>query len=438
MKKVDITTSNDKASIKYGKHTDSSQLSVYGTFSYMSHIRSTRLHTIGVSQKVFDEIGDSSLIIFNNGKFMTAEPIVADVEEKAIKTTQYIKEYLDISEDSEVTLLINKTFSFNKMFIQKIDNIKEDILVLSKSDYDAIAPILSSYKLIKLKNGYTEQSITIKSSHIIPSETIPCGTILLNRKQRVFLGLETRKYLSPDLWNRITDNLKAKNKEEDLQILEQIYKTQDHILEPDTPYSLKERAKKIINSCLPYKLLLFPVIESYFNIKKRKLQRLSDFYVGKSTLNLICRRPYSSDEGTDIVRLTKSNMQILGIDTMDKVILQYDNNQVSCQVLELDEEELFFEENLPIEINYAIGIPVHIRKKLKISGLNCAVKVDRDTGFIFKKSMNEQIVPVLLTFFSVNSFHNINFLLSTIVSLISIPFVVFFNLSSKRLRRGKK
>ena len=105
-------------------------------------------------------------------------------------------------------------------------------------------------------------------------------------------------------------------------------------------------------------------------------------------------------------------------------------------MLELDDSETFFETNLPISADMAIGIPVQIRKKLAINDLSSSIKVDRDTVFIFKKSINEQIIPILLTLFSANLFSDSSIIISALLSLIAVPIVLFLNLSSKRNMRA--
>lgn len=128
----------------------------------------------------------------------------------------------------------------------------------------------------------------------------------------------------------------------------------------------------------------------------------------------------------------------LSASNMDRVILRHKNKSLSVAVLEIDDNDMFYKENLPININNAIGIPVHLRKQLGITRLNAVVKVDRDTGFIFRKSINEQIVPILLTLFSVNVFRDENIWKSILLSLLAVPIVVYFNLSGKRNQRGAK
>ena len=105
-------------------------------------------------------------------------------------------------------------------------------------------------------------------------------------------------------------------------------------------------------------------------------------------------------------------------------------------MLELDNEQAFLETNLPISPDLAVGVPAHIRKKLGVTDLLSSVKIDRDTAFIFKKNVNEQVVPILLTLFSTNLFTDSSIISSALLSLVAIPIVLYFNLSSKRNMRG--
>ncbi len=206
-------------------------------------------------------------------------------------------------------------------------------------------------------------------------------------------------------------------------------------MDKSASYDKKSKAKKIISKYCSGDISIIPIPESIYTKGKKLLRRLCDFYVGKSTLSLVCRRPYDIDEGLDIVRMTKSNMNLLGIDEMDKVILQYKNRKISCRVLELGDENAFSETNLPISLDLVVGVPAHIRKKLHVMDLSSSIKIDRDTTFIFRKSINEQIVPILLTLFSTNLFTDSSVIFSALLSLIAIPVVLYFNLSSKRNMR---
>ena len=313
-----------------------------------------------------------------------------------------------------------------------IDFIRENELVLSPRDSEGKRLSLDEYKYFELYNPITSDNIIVKRSHVRIDEELADGTIRLNRKQRFCLGCELTQILSSSQWEMLETSL-SKNEFEKIQ---EIFVGEDHILDKTASFKQKLDAKNILSRYFANELKLIPVLRSGTQKKKSIARRLSDFYVGKSTTSLVCRRPYDNDEGLDIIRMTRSNMNLLGIDEMDKVILQYKDRRVSTRVLELDDAEAFLETNLPISTDLVVCLPVHIRKQLGVLDLHSTVKVDRDTAFIFKKSINEQIVPVLLTLFSTNLFNDVSVILSAALSALTIPLVLYFNLSSKRNMRA--
>lgn len=435
--KVTLEKNEKTICIKYKKHINNSQLQNCKNVCYTSTIKSAVLNTVGVSKETYNTLKGLGLILFNpyNGKYIDVVITPINVDSKEIKVANYVKEVLDISEGDELVLIENNTFCFSNIKIQKIENIKEDNVVISSQDINEKCIELDKFSFFQLFNYYTGDSIIVKKSHIKIDASLKKGTILLNKKQRTFLGFELPKYFTDSYWEEIISKI-PKDNIEDLNLLNEAYPTSDHFLKNDLEYATKQKLQKIITDCCEPRLNLVPVVDSYYQKVKRGFKAIADFYVGKSTISLLCRRPYESDEGFDIVRMSSSNMNLLGISEMDKVIIKYKDKAVRCRVLELDDEEAFLDSNLPTSLNYAIGIPVHIRKKLDLCNINTAVKVDRDTSFIFKKSINEQIVPILLTLFSINLFEDPSIWKKALVSLFCIPIIVYLNLSSKRNMRG--
>lgn len=435
--KVTLEKNENTIRIKYKRHINNLQLQECRYVHYNSTIKSSVLNTVGVSEEIYNALKGLGLILFNpyNGKYIDIVIIPIKIDSKEIKVANYVKEVLELNEDDELILIENTTFCFYNIKIQKIENIKEDNIVISSQDINEKGIELDKFSFFQFFNYYTGDSIIVKKSHIQIDASLKKGTILLNKKQRTFLGLELPKHISDTYWKEIISKL-PKDNIEDLNLLKEAYPTSDHFLKNDLEYDTKQKLHKIITNCCEPRLSLIPVVDSYCQKVKRGFKAISDFYVGKSTLSLLCRRPYESDEGSDIVRMSSSNMNLLGIAEMDKVIIKYKDKSVRCRVLELDDEKAFLDSNLPTSLNYAIGIPVHIRKKLGLCNINTAVKVDRDTSFIFKKSINEQIMPILLTLFSINLFDDPSIWKKALVSLLSIPIIVYLNLSSKRNMRG--
>ncbi|MCM1441413.1 MAG: hypothetical protein NC131_19735 [Roseburia sp.] len=437
-KQVTLEKTNDKIQITYKRKKNDTQLQFYKSVNFSSILKSNILNVVGVSQSDYDILKGCGLILFNsaNGKYIDVVVTSIDITPNNIKATNYIKEYLDISDDSELMILTNSTYCYSRIRIQKIDNIKEDYVVISDKDINGNCIRLDKFSFFHIFNYYTGESIIVKRNHIKIDSDLEQGNILLNKKQRTFLGIELPKSISNSYWNELISRIPIDCVDE-LALLNESYTLEDHFLKNNLTYDTKEKLKKLINKYCPPKLNIEPIIDSYcLSIRKSVFKFIADFYVGKATISLLCRRPYESDEGSDVVRMTLSNMNLLGIAEMDKVVLKYNNKSVKCRVLKLDDEKAFLESNVPTSLNYSIGVPAHIRKKLGLCNIDTAIKVDRDTSFIFKKSINEQIVPILLTLFSINLFQDPSIWKKALVSLLSIPIVVYLNLSSKRNMRG--
>lgn len=441
--KITVTDDN-KVCISCRGRTNDEQLSVFSELSCAGIAKrsSDVLNTISLSASNMDKLGGAPLTLLNrtNGMYTDVVAAKADIDDDKIKISNYVAEWLGIDDAANdkitLTLLTNKTVVASKVTVQKIDFIKNDYIVMSRPDYDVVAGSMANFRLLSISNGYTGEEMIVKRDHIKVDGKLAKGEILLNKKQRTYLGLQTPLYLPQHLY----DKLKAATKidKEEQKLFSRGYDPETRMLADDLPYEVTRALNKLVEKYLPTNLTIRPALQSFNNKPHRFWSRLADFFVGKSTLPLVCRRPYDTDEGSDVVRMSKSNMKLLGIDNMDRVILRHKNKSLSVAVLEIDDNDMFYKENLPININNAIGIPVHLRKQLGITRLNAVVKVDRDTGFIFRKSINEQIVPILLTLFSVNVFRDENIWKSVLLSLLAVPIVVYFNLSGKRNQRGAK
>ena len=64
------------------------------------------------------------------------------------------------------------------------------------------------------------------------------------------------------------------------------------------------------------------------------------------------------------------------------------------------------------------SVNVQLRKELGIRDMKSSVKIDRDTGFIFRRTFKDQIIPLLLTLFSTNLF-------ALLSKWAAIAFVIF-------------
>lgn len=290
-----------------------------------------------------------------------------------------VRTVLHLEDNANIVLSRYVEHTLDTVSTQTVELIKKNVIVLSSTVADSLKSLANGkVKLYQLYNETTGDNIIIKREHILVDKQKKDTDVSLTRKQRITLGLDV------------------------------------------TPSALK----------------IIPVSDSIFYTKKKSVwSHIVDFYVGKSTISLRCTRPYENDEGSDIVRLSSANMKLLGVEEMDQVVLRYKNKSKKCRVLSLDDKEEFFKTNKPTSIDLSIGVPAHIRSELGVYDLNSSVKVDRDTSFILGRSLNEQIVPILLTVFSSKTLAGGDVWISVLLSLLAIPIITYLNLSSKRKMR---
>lgn len=351
------------------------------------------LNVVLISRGNFEKLPqDRDFVLVNpeNGKYdvirLRVDEKMEDTEDIFLRVVAGVKKRLAYKEDQEHQLLLcglQTSAKFTDIRRQSLENVRDDNLVMTAGAYDSLVKD-SPFAFFDVVNGLTGDSFCIHRKHIIRLERSGNKEFIqLNRKHRIFLKIEG------------TNAVDAKEAG--------IY------LRPDLASLCYKRRRS------PWSML-------------------TRIFVGKSALSLMCRRPYECDESADVVRISGSNMKLLGVEEIDSVILRYHTRKVKCRVLEMDDREEFASMNgenglLP---DLSIGIPAHIRNKLGITYVDCAVKVERDTDFLFSKSLPEQIIPLLLTFTTSGLVLDMNIVFEILFAII----VVYLNFSSKRHMRS--
>ncbi len=401
---------------------------------------SQEINVVGVNPEAFAGLSAEKLFLCSSagGGFLNVTVAPDDKTPTGCLTpTNYVKNRLGLSAGETVYLCVYAGGELTKILVQRLEKIQSNDFMISAVDYDELVgePRVKDCAFFEIYNTVTKDSVVVKRKHILKDDTLKKGQIRLNRKQRICLGLELPMHLTPRQREMLEKN--AECKPDVISAVKAVY-GDDLALNESASYEAKSAAREQIEKYCRGNLKIIPVFESAGASPRRGFFRaLSDFYVGKSVIFLACRRPYDNDEGLDIVRLSKSNMKLLGVEEMDNVILRYKRKRVKCRVLCMDDVQGFFKTNKPFPPDFSIGVPAHIRTKLGIGDLHSSVKVERDTAFIFKKSLNEQIIPVLLTLFSAGALFDKSALLSVGLSAAAIPIVLYINLSSKRNMRSK-
>lgn len=397
---------------------------------------------IKLSADVREKIKGNYCVVVNldTGEFADVfiDPDVLKDTMGEIRVTNYVKKTVGITEKSNIAVCIENSAEFSTVLVQKMENIKSDVVVIPEGVISE--EILRSFSFFEVINNLTKDSIFVKSKNIVTEKTKNLREIRLNRKQRKLLSDNIPSRLTKEQWAQLLDTKDVTPEEKEIFKNEYSEDSNGYTIKEsieDMSYTANQIIKKFINVNFGESIVLRPVIETYRYKERRGLLKvLSDFYVGRSTLTLNCRRPHECDENADIVRMTEDNMRFLGIEAMDKVVLRFKNKKISCHVLPFSEDK-YTNTNIPSVIELSVGIPAHIRDTLGVTDIQSSVKVDRDTGFIFRKSFNEQLVPILLALFSINIFDGLKRWVSLLICAGLIPVIMYVTLSPKRNMRGK-
>ena len=441
--KIRALAQGKRVQLQRGKKTDSQCLEAVATLA-VDEKRAARadgcMNRVLVPESVTDALQGQRAVLVNpaNGKFTQVRVAGAALSEGRIRATGFVLKALDCDTGAPLMLCCCKKYAFSRIRIQKSEMVKEEAVMVPQMP--ETEEMLRRFSLFEVFNPLTEDTIFIRSRHIAPDAGLKEGEIRISHRHRSLLGENVPCRLTKDQWQKAMDMLSGEA--EMMDALEKVYMPEGDRYTLSQPvgsmaFGKKELVKGAVKKCFGEQLILRPVLHS-FHVKSRRspLKWLCDFFVGKSVLSLSCRRPHMCDETADIVRMTEDNMRYMGLECMDKVILQYRQNRVSCHVMPLEEDK-FLSNNVASMPELTIGIPAHIRNRMGIPDLQSAVKVERDTGFILRKSINEQLVPALLTLVSLSFFDSLTIWQKVLLSLAAIPVILYFNLSSKRNMCGK-
>lgn len=451
MKQVDIRVrvDGDTLTLINKKKENSTYLSCVARLGWLSDKKLGQADSlqnyIRLPQAVKDTFEDRYCTLVNEqtGAFLDVlvdEAVSEDGER--MQMTGYVARLLGATADTVPVVCRQNSVTFSRQRLQVLDNIKDDVIVLPKGTY--IEQVVDEFRLFEVINTLTNDSIYVRSDRLRFEKNLKPEEIRINKKQRDMLSDNIPGRLTKAQWAKLTTVEQTTDTEEAViqEAYRRVYQNEGlgytlRISIDEMDYTTRQRVKKGISYALGEAVLVRPVMESFHHQARKGLaRRLADFYVGKSTLSLDCRRPHECDENTDIVRMSHNNMQILGIQPMDRIILQHKERTVSCHVLPYDVGQ-YGRTNIPGVVELAVGIPAHLRKELGIPDIQSSVKVDRDTVFIFKKSFNEQLVPLILTLVSLKFFEQLPWYFTVLILLLVIPVVMYITLSSKRNMRSK-
>ena len=337
----------------------------------------------------YDYLKNKIFIIVNtnDNRFSIAFPTINDeVQSGHFRLNKILRESINCNHENIKVYEFKDRYvlSFTDVGLQSFKDIKEEIITVN-SKYKYLLDFDSKYFLIK--NVDNRSNFIVSKEHIKFDDKVDGYVIRLNRKHRIILG--------------------------------------------------DVNARKVNIILLPY-----PNINcDQDSIFKRLLNSILKVYVGKVNIGLIAKRTYQSDESFNLVRISDDIMKLLGIKDTDIVKITYLNTSCYTRVLPINNGDKIIENNneqdsVPIyELENVVCIPASIRYELGITSVktNNSVKVERDMGYIFKKNINQQILPIILILFSTEIFVNgRELIIKIIIALISLPITMYFNLSNER------
>ena len=319
----------------------------------------------------------------------------------------------------------------NHIKIQSIEKIQEKQISISKKT-QKILHFDSKNKIYfyQLYHPLTNASMLISKDKIIVDESLKEDEIRLSYMQRNMLDLEIPTSFSDQSLFFIKSHYPQQ-----IEFFEKVYDAEGTLLS-STTYEEKAQLKKKFSDL--NQIQIIPMIDSYnFNRKKSLFERLVDWIVGNSSTYLRVIRPYQEDEDNQIVRLSKDNMRLLGVEAMEQVVIYYSTYQIRCKVVAFDEDDQRIEDtNRKPHLNCSIGIPTCIRKQLNMEDIRKTVKVSRDTKFIFKKKLSNSLLSSIFTVFSSLLLFNDNIWVAFLVSIVLIPLIIYAIFSDSRANKG--
>lgn len=345
-----------------------------------------------------------------------------------------IRRKLELGEKSKVVIHPLRKLIVNEIKIQNVKQVADGSISVSPDLYEQIEKMGTKY--VEIVNRVTAASIDVEFDKVRIDKTLSSGTIRLSYLQREFLNFEhPPDLLTPYYYESFVKHSKLQIEEQ--QFLEKHYKNKK--VHEIKDYGEKQKTKNLLKRVGYYHAAIYPLPEKCKrkkpNVFKRVFYPFLKWTIRPQAIKLKVIRPYSTDESSNIVRLSKSVMSLLGIEENDLVQLHYRGRSITVPVLELASKELINETNIITNegsINISIGVPAHLRDKLGIKQIGKICDVERDLYFLFRKSLNSQFLPIIGSIIAISQVDIGNLWLKISLLIVFLPVSSYFALSKVR------
>ncbi|WP_100333342.1 hypothetical protein [Bacillus alkalisoli] len=386
------------------------------------------------------------LVLFNpsNGFFQKCvvyERKRADLERGQIVLAKSVKkQFLNEEYTGKLSIQQAARFEFTSIQTQRASLVQENCVIVSENTFKQLQRLQSPF--LELVNPYTGTSFDFNIHNVQVDEDITDNEIKLNYIQRQFLEYEQLPELLPTYKSLI--HKKKTNSQEciladvEQELLENSYKNGKSLDKLEFTQSLK--MKGLLNKVGYRTTYIYPV-NHYYKVEEKKdwkekvRDTILNVFIRDKAIDLKVIRPYTSDETSSIIRLTKSTMTLLGIEEADSVLLQYRNKTARVQVLEMSDLELVKETNVmntSSTMNICVAVPSSIREQLGITNIGKVCTVRRDMMFLLQKNWNIQFVPIMAVLFTVLTLDIFTTWMQILLITVFIPFSMYVTLSRVR------
>lgn len=161
-----------------------------------------------------------------------------------------------------------------------------------------------------------------------------------------------------------------------------------------------------------------------------------DSVIGKKEISLMACRALSIDESKKIVRVSKDNLKVLGVEEGDKIIIESHLGIVKAIVLCFENAAYLATENGfsdGADSEFVISIPVSLRGEIGLGDIGQIVRVKRDTYFLLMKNINTQFFSVLglvIAIFSLPDSWGDYF--KSCLTIVLLPVILWLTFSKER------
>lgn len=281
-----------------------------------------------------------------------------------------------------------------------------------------------------------------------PAGSEPDGTIKLSRYQRILLRLHP-----PMEFDELLHSTLPPEAREDIDAF---YTSVDggwpRLRSDDLTFPETQRIMRALNASEFFAICVTPFIQeagtSLFDDSSARPPRpktlrkawykTAQGYLGSRDHVLRVVRPYDIDESREAVRLSADSMTSLGIEETDFVRIRYGNRSIVARAMAITDEDRFRVNSYISQaetLDAVIGIPVGLRAKLGVPGINESVKVDRDVNYLMQKTLNVYVLSSLawlLTLLQVVPTMGISIAWTVVVFFIALPLIIYAAAAPRR------